>query len=216
MASKPRSFEFDRGPLLAILFDQESGLDPQEALFMKSIFLFAAIVAGNFAFGQSSTLPEPKRADSMAEQKPSIGIRTGVANVEGSDEQAWEYGIEAGYQPYVPISIAVELSGYAQESDGPDAGMTRTKLLGKGMYNFGGTTPVIRHSYVGAGVGPVYDNLNNEQDLNIGLAPLAGFDIPLAKKPSEYLSLGASVAYLIVTGNNADAFSANGALKYWF
>ena len=152
----------------------------------------------------------------MAEQKPSLGIRTGIANVEGSDEQAWEYGVEAGYQPFIPISIAVELSGYVQESDGADEGMTRTKLLGKGLYNFGGTIPVVRHSYLGAGVGPVYDNRNNEQEFNIGLAPVAGFDIPLSRRTSEYLSLGATVAYLIVTGDNADAFSANGALKYWF
>lgn len=183
---------------------------------MKSLLLFAAIVAGNFAVAQTSTLPEPMRANSMAEQKPSLGIRTGIANIEGSDEQAWEYGIEAGYQPYVPISLAVELSGYVQESDGPDPGMTRTKLLGKGLYNFGGTIPVIRHSYLGAGIGPVYDNLDNEQDLNIGLAPIAGFDIPLSRKPNKYFSLGANVAYLFVTGNNADAFSANGAVKYWF
>ena len=183
---------------------------------MKSLFLIAAIVAGNFAVAQTSTLPEPMRADTMAEQKPSIGFRTGIADIESSDEQAWEYGVEAGYQPFVPISLAVELSGYVQDSEGPDAGLTRTKLLGKGLYNFGGTIPVIRHSYVGAGVGPVYDNRNNDQEFNLGFAPTAGFDIPLSKKTNEYFTLGATVAYLIVTGDNADALSANGAVKYWF
>lgn len=181
---------------------------------MKKLILIAALFAMPFALAQTSTIPEPGPADSRAEQKPSIGIRTGIANTEGDDDQAWEYGVEVGYQPYIPIGLALELSGYSVDSDGPDAALTRTKLLGKGLYNFGGTIPVIRYSYVGAGIGPVYDNINNDQDWNLGLAPVAGFDIPLGQR--EKISLGATVAYLFVTGDNPDALSANGMMKYWF
>jgi hypothetical protein len=183
---------------------------------MKALILIAAMAAAPLAFGQTSTLPEPMRADTIGEQKPSLGLRTGIANTEGSEEQAWEYGIEAGYQPYVPIGLAVELSGYVQDSDGPNPGLTRTKLLGKGLYNFGGTIPVIRYSYVGAGLGPVYDNVNNDQEWNLGFSPVAGFDIPLNRAADSRFSLGATVAYLIVTGDNPDALSANGTVKYWF
>jgi hypothetical protein len=181
---------------------------------MKKLILIAAVFAVPYAFAQSSTIPSPHAARTMDEQKPSLGIKTGIANIEGDDDQSWDYGVEMAYQAYVPVSIAVELSGVSTQSDGPNPALSRTMLLGKGLYNFGGTTPVIRYSYVGGGVGPVYDNRNGKQDWNLGLAPQAGFDIPVNDR--EKVTLGANVAYTFVTGNNPDSLSANGVMKYWF
>lgn len=182
---------------------------------MKRMLLIAAIFALPFAHGQSSVFPAPERAEGRAETKPTIGVFTGVAGAEGADQEAWEYGVEAAFQPVIPFSLALELSGFTKPSDGPDAALTRTRLLGKALYNMGGTIPVIRHSWVGAGLGPVYDNIRNDQDWNLGFLPTAGFDIPIGAI-EDRLSLGAHVAYLIVTGDNPNSLSANGVLKYWF
>ncbi len=178
---------------------------------MKKLIMLIATFALPAAFAQTSTTTADRSFMNM--EKPSLGVRLGMANMEG-EEEAVEYGVEFGYQPFVPLGLAVELSGYTSDSEGPDSGLTRTKLLGKGLYNFGGTIPVIRYSYVGAGIGPVYDNVENETDWNLGFQPVAGFDIPLGQ--AERISLGANVAYLLVTGDNVDAVSAAGQVKYWF
>lgn len=192
-------------------------------VFRKCVtrFAFSALIFVPLAsFGQSD--PEGRSSQAIDELgqriesgKPSLGLRIGPENVDRYFNRGLGYGIEFGFEPVVPFSVAVELSGTAISSESNEPSITRTKLLAKGAYNFGGTTPIIRYSHVGAGIGMVHDNLGNEGKLNLGLGPHIGFDIPLAAANSQF-SLGASLAYLFVTGNGPDALSANGVVKYWF
>lgn len=164
--------------------------------------------------GVSRTFPEPQPAMNREEMKPSLAINAGIANTAERDyDGALGYGIEFGYQHWIPVGVAFELSGYSSDGDGDTASLTRTKLLGKANYHFGGTIPVIKESYVGLGLGPVLDNVAGDNEVQLGFAPQVGFDIPLTD--TKY-SLGANANYLFVTGNNPDVFALNGVAKYWF
>lgn len=160
----------------------------------------------------ANVLPQPKEAQGLAEQRPSIGIFGGFADTQSGRRDGTNYGIEAGYQPYIPFGLGVELSGYVSDHQGDEATLTRTRLLAKGTYNFGGTIPVIKHSYVGVALGPVWDNVRNQIDMNFGIAPQVGFDIPVI----DHLTLGANANYLFVGGAKPDVFALNGVAKYWF
>jgi hypothetical protein len=85
----------------------------------------------------------------------------------------------------------------------------------KGTYNFGGTTPVIKDSFVGVGVGPVIKN----DGTDIAIAPLAGFDIPLKEETNherDFYSLGLHAKYMFVSSSDPKELSVNAALKYWY
>jgi hypothetical protein len=88
--------------------------------------------------------------------------------------------------------------------------------LAKGTYNFGGTTPLIRYSYLGVGLGPVWDNIENTLHTSFGVAPLLGFDIPLTSEDNSRFSLGAAGSYLFVNNTMPDAVTVNATAKYWF
>src|SRR3989344_1399838 len=89
-----------------------------------------------------------ERPHPTSDYKPSIGLRSGFADTDGSNYgSGTEYGIEAGFEPYIPFGLALELSGYVSDPSGDLPTLTRTKVLGKGLYNLGGRTPVIRDSY---------------------------------------------------------------------
>lgn len=164
------------------------------------------------ADGSSRTLPEGREAD-RSEMKPSVAIFGGYSDTQTGRRNGTNYGAEYGFQPYIPLGAAVELSGYVSDHKGDVATLTRTRLLGKVNYNFGGTIPVIKNSYVGLGIGPIMDNVAHKVDVNFGIAPQIGFDIPIASTP---LSLGANANYLFVGGAKPDVFALNGVLKYWF
>jgi hypothetical protein len=163
--------------------------------------------------GVSKTLPISRRAQGVAETKPSLGVIGGMTNSSDQHRTGSAIGLEYGFQPYIPYGAAVELS----LADQPDQSstLTRTKLLFKGNYNFGGNIPVIKNSYVGLGLGPVFDRLNGANDLELGVAPQIGFDIPVGEKPSMW-SLGANADYLFVGGAKSQVFALNGVAKYWF
>ncbi|MBN8541161.1 MAG: hypothetical protein J0L82_12290 [Deltaproteobacteria bacterium] len=84
------------------------------------------------------------------------------------------------------------------------------------MYNFAGTVPVIRYSYAGVGLGPVYDNEGSPQRWNLELASQVGFETPLSDEAASNFSLVANVAVLLVKGGSPSSASANGVAKYWF
>ena len=113
-----------------------------------------------------------------------------------------------------PLAWGLILVVTLSPSGGTNATLTRTRLLARGQYNFGGTIPFIRHSWVGAGLGAVWDNERNATDLNFGWAPAVGFDIPLDE--AARFSLGANANYLFVSGAKPDVFALNGVAKYWF
>lgn len=184
----------------------------------------ASCVAGT-AFAQdnadpSNVFPTPTEVTRQDEWKPHVGLKTGYAGTRNDFDSAVEYGIDLGFQPYIPYGFGFELARYTtdREVDAQTEDLERTKLMARGTYNFGGQTPVIRHSYVGASLGAIFDRIDGEDSTKAGIAPVIGFDIPLAEVPDtgKILSLGASAAYLIVDGSNPDVFSMNGQLKYWF
>lgn len=155
------------------------------------------------------TLPRPQAVDDKSMYKIHMGLTAGVSNPNGDTESAPEYGINLGFQPYVPFGLGAEVT--TTEIDETD--LQRTNLLVRGTYNFGGDIPVLRSSYVGLLTGPMFQNNNGDTEWSVG--PTAGFDIPLQDKSSDFLSLGLSAKYLYTT-DVQDSFSAGLALKYWY
>ena len=183
---------------------------------ITALIASASLSATTFAAtdtGTSKTFPEPRKSETMGEYKPSVGITLGVASPESDRRSSANYGIEWGFQPIIPFSEGIELSGFASPAGGVNPTLTRTKLMYKAAYNFGGTIPVIKDSYAGFQLGPVFDNIRNKLDVELGFAPMVGFDIPIGQ--SAY-SLGANANYMFVGGPNNDAFALNGVAKYWF
>lgn len=154
----------------------------------------------------SSTLPRPTAVTDRSEMKPHLGLFAGAANPEGRDESRGEYGLDWGYQPYIPFGLGVEFSGTQVN------GMQRTALLGRATYNFGGDIPVIKDTYVGVALGSVISS----DGTRLASAPVVGFDIPLTVAHASYLSLGLTAKYLVIEGSTEDALSAGAAIKYWY
>jgi hypothetical protein len=168
--------------------------------------------------GASSTFPEPHSITEISQQKPSIGIKGGLTSPQGPYQGAAEYGIEAGYQPYIPYSAGVEFTTMSANRSNA-SNLNRTKILAKVNYNFGGTIPIVRSSFVGAGLGPVFDSERGETVIRPAAGLLAGFDVPLTSSGQiipDSFSLGANVSYLFVGNNGVNAFGMNALVKYWF
>ncbi len=189
----------------------------------KLISLTAVIFLTQMTFAQqagtsSATFPEVRAVSSSSEYKPHVGINVGVASPEGSFRNVPGYGIEAGYQPMIPFGLGIEVTSFSSDrSIGSEQdNLNRTTALVKGTYNFGGDIPVLRESFVGLGVGPVFDSHSTWNGTHFGIAPVLGFDIPLIQAKQNYMSLGLSAQYVFVSGPSPDGFSLNGAAKYWF
>lgn len=173
---------------------------------------FASFTAFAQDSGQS-VMTDPREPANTAEMRPSLGISGGYAESEGNRNSGTGYGIEYGWQPYIPMGVAIELGGYVSPAGDGEATLTRTKLLGKANYNLGGNIPVIKYSYAGLGIGAVWDNERNSDYVNLGIAPQIGFDIPI---PQTKFTLGANANYMFVSGGKDDVFALNGLAKYWF
>jgi hypothetical protein len=178
-------------------------------LTFSLLFATSAFAANDT--GSSRTFQEP-RFSGYEEQKPSIGVMGGYTDTEGSRDSSGAYSLELGFQPVIPVGMAIELGTYSTNGEGGSASLTRTKLLGKVNYNLGGTIPVIRYSYLGLGAGPVYDNVNHDTDWSLGIAPQAGFDIPV----SSAFTLGANTSYMFISNAKDDVFALNAVAKYWY
>ncbi len=171
---------------------------------------------------QSSSTTFPKVDDQRLEgaaTRPHIGVTLGTMNPDNSFSNAFEYGIDAGFQPYSPIGVGMEISQVSTDrSEGNrNQDLNRTTVLPRVTYNLGGNIPVIRHTYLGLGAGAVIDDGSPNQGTHFGWAPLAGFDIPLVANPTHnFMSLGFGAKYLFVSGPSPDAVSVNGLVKYWF
>lgn len=158
----------------------------------------------------TSTIPERRSVQRQSEYKPHVGLLAGAAQPEGSGETASELGFDIGYQPYIPFGAGLEYI-HSRVDDGIDKRDRDTVLL-KGTFNFGGTMTLIKDSYVGLGLGAVF-----LPDRTAAVAaPLLGFDIPLQQDRQEFVSLGASAKYAVVSDGEVDTFSLNGVVKYWF
>lgn len=160
-----------------------------------------------------STFPAPtEEPTDRSLWKPTFGLTAGSVDPEGAYRPAAEYGINFGYQPYAPIGFGVSLSGSKTDND-VGTKLDRTTALITSSYNLGGEIPVIRYSYLGAGIGAVFES----DETKSAFAPvIVGFDIPLKQAAKDYISLGLDAKYLIVNGSNPDVLAMNGVVKYWF
>lgn len=162
--------------------------------------------------GRSKTQTDKAEYKGRSAQQPHIGLTAGVVNSNATDKTMPEYGLDLGFQPVVPFGVGLEASSSQQPSEN-GIETNRTSVLAKASYNFGGDTPIFRHSYVGVAAGTIL------RDSGSGFAagPLVGFDIPLSnRQDSSPLSLGAAAKYLFTDNNEPETLSANGVLKYWF
>ena len=186
----------------------------------KTLIMLVVLVSSVSAFAQMSqaekervqnkmegTLPEPKPVENKDQYKLHMGLTAGVNSPNGDAGSSAEYGINVGFQPYVPFGVGAEV--ITAELDETD--IQRTSVLARGTYNFGGDIPVLRSSYLGVTTGPMF--VDGETEWSAG--PLAGFDIPLTNQTSNFLSLGLQAKYLWTT-DSQDSFSGGVALKYWY
>jgi hypothetical protein len=178
-----------------------------------AVFLAVSVNAQTTRTGEtSSTFPKATPSD-MQTMSPHVGVKAGFASPEGSYDSAPEIGIDVGFQPYIPFGLGAAITTSKNTPKGAGRELERTSILARGTYNFGGSAPVIKNSWVGIAAGPVL----RSNGTDIGMAPIVGFDIPMREASSNYLSLGADAKYLVmVNSDEADALSINGTVKYWF
>jgi len=191
-----------------------------ETIMFKTLFTIAVMASSLSAFAQmtetqkrqargrlEASLPEPQAVESKDQYKIHMGLTAGVNSPRGNAESTPEFGINVGFQPYVPFGLGAEV--ITAELD--ETNIQRTSILARGTYNFGGDIPVLRSSYLGVATGPMFVDGQTEWSV----APLVGFDIPLQNQTSNFLSLGLQAKYLWTT-DTQDALSAGLALKYWY
>lgn len=183
-------------------------------LGMMAIIASALSVnAADFRQTETSTFPTLRPVSNAEERMPHIGLMVGTQRPEGSFGTSPEFGIEIGYQPYIPFGLGLEAAYSEPEQDVSGDKLKRTSVLAKVMYNLGGNIMLIRDMYLGFGVGAVFQ----DDDTTLASAPLVGFDIPIRDRNQQAsISLGAQAKYLTVEGDEPDAFSLNGIVKYWY
>ena len=185
---------------------------------ITNIMAALVLVVGAGAMAQSgSTTVQTQVEDDGAffnMKRPHFGVTLGVSEPEGSYDAAGEIGVNVGYQPFVPFGFGASLSSVRnlpQEDRGPD--VERTTLLARGTYHISGEVPVIRHSWFGVAMGPVF----SDDGTDFAIAPIAGFDIPIDQAESKnYMSLGADAQYLVVNNDQPDSLTVSGVVKFWY
>ena len=160
----------------------------------------------------TSTFPKPNPIESKAEYKPHLGLIAGAIDPEGSYDPGFGYGLDIGFQPYIPFGVGLELTKSESNGRRQNEDIEQTALLLKGTYNFGGSNFLIRNSYAGIALGEVTKPGHSD----IAGAPLVGFDMPIKEKAHNYLTLGLNAKYLLINGDDPDVLAINGAVKYWY
>ena len=189
---------------------------------MKRILTFVVILLGSFVHAQDSSssaertntslLPKPGPVTASDQWKPHIGLVASSVHAEGSYDAGAGYGLEIGFQPYIPFGLGLELTKSENEGRKDLDDLSQTMVLARGTYNFGGSNYFIRNSYAGLAIGRV----EKSGDAYFAGAPLVGFDLPIQEKAHNYITLGASAKHLIIEGNEPDALLVNGVVKYWY
>lgn len=159
----------------------------------------------------TTTMPDMSR-EGLSAQKWHAGVLSGIsASNKNEISNSPSFGVGVGYQPTEHFGAGLE-AFTARQDDAND--FQRTTALMNGTYRLGGDIPVIKSSYVGAGVGPIF--ISNK--VRWAGAPMVGFDIPLNNKPSDYLSLGLNAKYIFTTDNTdtPHELASALALNYWF
>ncbi len=165
---------------------------------------------------ETSILPVERDVKTLEEAKPSIALMVGTLVPDEGGVATRNFGMDIMFQPRIPFSFGLEAAHAAPESRITGDKMEQTTVLAKAQYNFGGTIPVIRSSYVAVGAGVQFQ----EADTQFAAAPIIGFDIPFRDEAGNFhVSLGANAKYLYVEGNeevDSNATSLNGVVKFWY
>jgi hypothetical protein len=200
----------------------------------KYLFVLLALTASAPAFAAdadaSKTFPTPQSAEGA--MAPHVGLVGGFADQTGAYKPSVAYGVDAGFQPYIPFGLGIQALFYNSSYDlnntvpGYDReGLKRVEIMLRGTYNFGGDNAIVKGMYVGGKVGAVINkpyienNAGNDTSGNtftrLGIAPVIGGDYMLG---TSRVSLGVEVSYLFVTGpeSEMDTFQALVSAKYWF
>jgi hypothetical protein len=184
------------------------------SLLTAVVLTFAAGLAGAAAGGTTtrgetnSTFPKTTEA-TRDQYRPHVGLMAGVATPEGDFRAGPEYGVDVGFQPIIPFSLGAELTVAHNRADSGDT-LNRTILMAHAAYNFGGDIIVLRDSYVGLGLGPVF----RSDGTDVATAPMVGFDIPVLADANNIWSVGAQAKLLAVSGGNNDATTLAAMVKY--
>ncbi len=183
---------------------------------LTATFLLAAPAFAADTKNETSTLPTERDTETVAEAKPSVGLMLGTFIPDDGKVATTNFGIDFMFQPRIPFSFGFEATHAKPESTVDGKKLDHNVVLAKAQYNFGGTTPVIRSSYVGIGAGVQMQGSDNQ----FAAAPIVGFDIPLRSENGDsQMSLGANAKYLYVEGNedsDSNAASINGVIKFWY
>lgn len=143
-----------------------------------------------------------------------LGLLAGIADAEGRYDAAGVLGITVGFQPNVPFGVGLQFMTFRNKAEDNNVdNYDHNDLVVSGSYHFSGDTLVIRDSYVGLGLGAVF---NTNEKIQGSLVPMLGFDIPLKKQANDFVSLGANAQYAVVGGEDPDVLSVNGVVKYWY
>ena len=190
----------------------------RNSLAVLLVTFASPIVLAAAPSGRSTTYPPVAQTMTMSEMKPHLGVIAGLNNPE-SFKSTPEYGLDVGFQPWAPFGLGFEWSSADTSRQMADTreSLSRNSLLLRGTYNLAGDAAVIRDSYIGLTLGTVIDS-RAYKGTHSGIGPVAGFDIPVTDRMdrAQYLTLGLAAKYVFVSGPSPDAFSMNGALKYWF
>lgn len=182
--------------------------------FAAALLVTTPVFAAGGMKTTTSTLPAERDAQNMAEMKPSIGLMLGTFVPDDGHTATTNVGIDFMFQPRIPFSFGMEATHAEPESTVTGNRLKHTAVLAKAQYNFGGTTPVIRSSYVAIGAGAQFQNSGTQ----FAAAPIIGFDIPLRNDEGiSHMSLGANAKYLYVAGNedvDSNATSLNAVMKF--
>ena len=176
------------------------------------IALAATLVLSPLAHAQKSAIiPSVRKAEGMEQMKPSIGFWGGYAQTE-SRRDATTFGADYTFQQYIPFSFGAEVLGMVARTKDTTSVLTRTRVLAKASYNFGGDIIILKNTYVSLGLGPVFDNESGTLDTRLGIVPAIGMDFMLGESG---WSAGVNFGYMFLTAGN-QSFTANGVMKYWF
>lgn len=182
-------------------------------LLSGSILVFADVAKVDST--SSSTFPRGQDV-SLTEMAPHIGVQLGLATPEGDAQSSPIVTIEGGFQPYIPFAIGGELGFFEskiRDSGGVLVSQNNVDVMLRGSYNFGGKITLIKHSYVGLGLGAIAAD-----KVRGFVAPIVGFDAPawtVEGDSSGYFTLGANAKYAAIFDDN-DNLIVSGALKYWY
>ena len=163
----------------------------------------------------TTTRDEVSVAESRAPGMYFFSLYSGVSDTEGKNyNPGYGWGVEISNKFSNSQSISLEVTGYQKDSQVALPKLTRTKVLGKGIFHF--TESESFASYAALGVGPVWDTLSGSgTTMDLGVAPSLGFEVPIGALATR-TSLGADAAYTFVGGGKADIFALNGKLKFGF